>query len=267
MATTSVKPKDLHLSNSLQCPGLASSQSSCWKYSLFETYLWKLSCGLCVCVQIWLLSVVTKRNSAWKSPSVHTVPWRTGMAFLGRGDLCIPRPSGEESSLASQNFGWFNIKQQWTHNKESLTPFSPVMCHGLLGRGYKLLSSVLVLGEISWLVGNQSLWILIAAPAEVITSNINNPAHLPVEFSVMLKVRLTPQCSWGLFCFVLFSISFTIYFLNFFQHWCNWNVTLSTPLYLCLLTQVINMSLLISVRLSPRFCVHMGAGVDSSCQS
>lgn len=85
----------------------------------------------------------------------------------------------------------------------SLTPFSPVMCHGLLGRGYKLLSSELVLREISWLVGNQSLWILIAAPAEVITSNINNSAHLPVQFSVMLKVRLTSWSSWGLF-FVLF---------------------------------------------------------------
>lgn len=84
-----------------------------------------------------------------------------------------------------------------------LMPFSPVLCHGLLGRGYKLLSSELVLREISWLVGNQSLWILIAAPAEVITWNINNSAHLPVQFSVMLKVRLTPESSWGLslFCF------------------------------------------------------------------
>lgn len=146
-------------------------------------------------------------------------------------------------------------------HKESLTPFSPVMCHGLLGRGYKLLSSVLVLREISWLLGNQSLWILIAAPAEVITSNINNSAHLPVEFSVMLKVRLTPQSSWGLFCFVLFSISFSIQFLFFFfflEHWCNWNVTLSAPLFLCLLTQVINISLLISVKLSPQFCARRG---------
>lgn len=100
----------------------------------------------------------------------------------------------------------------------SLTPFSPVMCHGLLGRGYKLLSSELVLGEISWLVGNQSLWILIALPAKVITSNINNSAHLPVQFSVMLKVRLTPWSSWGL-CFVLFlfSLSFSIYFLKYFS--------------------------------------------------
>ena len=99
----------------------------------------------------------------------------------------------------------------------SLTPFSPVMCHGLLGRGYKLLSSELVLREISWLVGNQSLWILITVPPEVITSNINNSAHLPVQFSVTLKVRLTPQSSWGLsFVLVLFSLSFSIYFLKYF---------------------------------------------------
>lgn len=154
-------------------------------------------------------------------------------------------------------------------HKESLTPFSPVMCHGLLGRGYKLLSSVLVLREISWLLGNQSLWILIAAPAEVITSNINNSAHLPVEFSVMLKVRLTPQSSWGLFCFVLFSISFSIQFLFFF---------------FSLNTDVIEMSrcLLLSFSVfSPKsstsVCsyqwnclhnsVHAGAGVDSFCQT
>lgn len=100
-------------------------------------------------------------------------------------------------------------------NKTSLMPFSPVMCHGLLGQGYKLLSSELVLREISWLVGNQSLWILIAVPAEVITSNINNSTHLPMQFSVMLKVRLTPWSCWGL-CFGFFSLSFSIYFLKYF---------------------------------------------------
>lgn len=143
-------------------------------------------------------------------------------------------------------------------NKTSLTPFFPVMCHGLLGRGYKLLSSELILRQISWLVGNQSLWILIAAPAEVITSNINNAAYLPVQFSVMLKVRLTPQSSWGLlFVLFMFSLSFPSTSLNIFlKHWFNWNVTLSVPLFLCLLTQVIKKSLLVSVKLSLQFCMH-----------
>lgn len=154
-------------------------------------------------------------------------------------------------------------------HRESLTPFSPVMCHGLLGRGYKLLSSVLVLREISWLLGNQSLWILIAAPAEVITSNINNSAHLPVEFSVMLKVRLTPQSSWGLFCFVLFSISFSIQFLFFFFS-LNTDVT---EMSRCLLLSFS----VFSPKSSTSVCsyqwnclhnsVHAGAGVDSFCQT
>lgn len=146
-------------------------------------------------------------------------------------------------------------------NKASLTPFSPVMCHGLLGRGYKLLSSELVSRQISWLVGNQSLWILIAAPAEVITSNINNAAHLPVQFSVMLKVRLTPQSSWGILFCLCFPYLFPFTSLNIFiKHWFNWNVNLSVPLFLCLLIQVINKSLLVSVKLSLQFCVHGSRG-------
>lgn len=66
-------------------------------------HIWKppLKCVRCVCVQIWLSSVVTERNSVWNSPSIDTVPRRTRTGCLGSTDLCIPRPSGEENCLAS----------------------------------------------------------------------------------------------------------------------------------------------------------------------
>lgn len=89
--------------------------------------------------------------------------------------------------------------------------FCSITCHNLLGRGYKLLSSTLVLEEISWLVGNQSLWILIAEPAEVITSNINNSVHLLVKFSVLLKVKWMP---WGSYVFISPCFVFPFYFFS-----------------------------------------------------
>lgn len=104
--------------------------------------------------------------------------------------------------ITAANAKW--NKTEWASPK----PFCSIMCHGLLGRGYKLLSSTLVLEEISWLVGNQSLWILIAMPAEVITSNINNSVHLLVEFSVMLKVKWMPQGCWVFVCGEFFFPAF-----------------------------------------------------------
>lgn len=98
-AAAAMWPKGMHLNNTLQCPDLTSFQSACRKYSIFDSFKNKVM-G-CVCVQIWLFPVVTERNSAWKSPSVHTVPGRAMAACLGSVDLCIPRPFGEENSLAA----------------------------------------------------------------------------------------------------------------------------------------------------------------------